>query len=619
LLTKDLTLQKLAKQLGKPADFVLSTYKSFVDRENLKLYHTVDHEEAETYIFGWNGFPVKQTKGILPPRPPVITIMGHVDHGKTTLLDSFRNSNVCATEFGGITQGIGAFSMKTTTNQKITFLDTPGHEAFSNMRSRGAQVTDIVVLVVSAVEGVQQQTIEALNHALDAKVPIIAAINKIDADGANPKKVERQLNGAGLKLDQFGGDSLHVSISAKKKINLDKLEEAMLFQAELMELKADKSCPAQGTVIESKMKHGRGSVCTVLIQRGTLKVGDVIVMGAYTGRVKAMTDDTGASLKSAGPSDAVELTGIREVPEAGEIFISLPSMERAKEIANYRNHVNQIKQTVGEEKHEVAQLPKLEYKVKKEFMVALKSGKLNDAAKVLHDGAHTKKSGEELEHQLMDDAKKEEDTGLRIILKAENRGMLEALEQSVLDLAENEGKDIEIIKSGIGDICDDDIDQAKEFDAAILTMNVGMRGEQRDRVEKERIVVKIHKLIYHLIDDVLLMSKANDPVVENVVVSGTAIVRKVYDIDTKAKIKPRVAGLEVTSGTLRTRCLYKVLRNSQEIAKNLQLDTLRRFKVNVKEATRGQECGLALINYYDFKEEDVIQAYELARASNTAR
>lgn len=621
-LTNSLTIDKIAKAFSKPVDDVLNDFKFMLQNVNLKHNHTVPSSAAETYIFGMHGFPVHPVKGLPPLRPPIVTIMGHVDHGKTTLLDSFRNSNVCASEFGGITQGIGAFSMtvmpkQTSTKQQITFLDTPGHEAFSNMRSRGAQVTDMVVLVVSAVEGVQQQTIEAITHATDAGVPIIAAINKIDVIGASPKKVEMQLKAQGLKLDMHGGDILHVNISAKKKTNLDKLEEAMLFQAELMELRADPTCLAQGIVIESRVKHGKGSVCTVLVNRGTLKIGDIYVIGQFTGRVRAMLDDNGKSLKAVGPSGAVELTGMKEVPEAGDLLMVVPTQERAREIASFRGLMLERKVAQSFELKPVAELPKLYMPLrnraeKREFISAFKSGKLNSAVDILQSEVETKKSSTELKQQIL--ATNEQETqGVRLILKAENRGMLEAVEQSVTELIEAEEQDIQIIRSSIGEVCEDDVDCAIEFKAKIITMNVGIKGDLKAKAERENIQIKMHRIIYHLLDDIILMAKELEVVHDDVVISGTAVVRKVYELDAKTKAKPIVAGLEVTSGVLRTRCLFKVMRKGELVEKDLELDTLKRFKANVKEVTKGQECGISFLNYKNFQEDDVIQAYELKR------
>ena len=484
-------------------------------------------------------------------RPPVVTVMGHVDHGKTSLLDVIRKSSVTATEAGGITQHIGAYQV-IRNDKKIVFLDTPGHEAFTAMRARGAQVTDVAVLVVAADDGVMPQTVEAINHAKAAGVPIIVAINKIDKPGANPAKVKQELMEYELVPEDYGGDTIMVEVSAKKKIGIDNLLEMILLVAEVQELKANPNREARGVIIEAQLDKGRGSVATVLVQSGTLRIGDAIVAGTTYGHVRAMINDRGDNVKKAGPSVPVEVLGLNDVPAAGDILAALDE-KLAKSIAEHRQaqHRNEL----------------------------IKSKKVS-----LDDLFNQIKAGE-----IKD---------LNIVVKADVQGSIEALSSSLLALNEkNDEVRVNIVHSGIM--------LASAANALIIAFNVRPDNNARKVADAENIDIRIYRVIYDAIDDVkAAMSGMLAPKFKEVI-QGRVEIRKVMKFS-----KALVAGSYVLEGKIFNNSKIRLLRDNVEIFDGA-IDSLRRFKDEVKEVAAGYECGISIVDYRDFKEGDIIEAYTM--------
>ena len=497
----------------------------------------------------------------LKPRPPVVTVMGHVDHGKTTLLDAIRKTDVVSREAGGITQHIGAYTVKLEDGRIITFIDTPGHEAFTSMRARGAQVTDIVILVVAADDGVMEQTKEAIEHAKAAKVPIVVAINKIDKPDANPERVKSQLAELGLVPEDWGGDTLVTNISAKKKIGIEDLLELVLLQAEMLELKAAYDRPARGRIIESKLDKGRGPVATVIIQEGTLKEGDVFVAGLTYGRVRAMFDSYGNRVKIATPSIPVEILGFEEVPQAGDDFIVLDEEEKARKVAEYR------------------QRKAREAEIAKEAKISLE--------------------------KLFEKLKEGEIKELNIVLKADTQGTLEALQSSLLKLSTDKVK-INIIRAGIGAISESDVMLASASNAIVIGFNVKPTSNAKNIAKNERVDIKFYDVIYQLLDDVKkAMAGLLEPKLEEQI-TGIAEVRATFKIP-KVGI---VAGCYVKEGTIHRNNRVRVIRDGVVIFTG-NIGSLKRFKEDVKEVSAGYECGLRIENFQDIKEGDIIEAFEI--------
>ena len=494
----------------------------------------------------------------LQPRPPVVTIMGHVDHGKTSLLDAIRQSHITSHEAGGITQHIGAYQVRYE-GKKIVFMDTPGHEAFTAMRARGAQVTDIAVLVVAADDGVMPQTIESINHAKSAGVPIIVAINKIDKESANPQQVMQQLTEYGLISEEWGGDTIMVPVSAHKKIGLDDLLENILVLAEVLDLKANPNRPAQGVVIEAKLDKGRGPVASVLIQKGTLHVGDTIIVGSCYGKVRAMTNERGERVKKAEPSIPVEILGLNDVPEAGDI-LDATDEKTARSVAEKR----------------------LEKK---------RSSELHVNAKVTLD---------DLFNQIQQGELKE----LSLIVKGDVQGSVEALSQSLMAIKSDEVR-ISIVHAGVGAINESDIMLASASNALIIGFNVRPDASARKAAEHENVDMRTYRVIYDAINDVEAAIKGMLEKKYEEHITGRAEVRKVITTP-----KVIVAGSYIKEGKITSTSKVRLIRNGIVVHEG-EVDGLRRFKDDVKEVAEGYECGITLENYRDIKEGDEIEAYEM--------
>ncbi|MGI5902258.1 MAG: translation initiation factor IF-2 [Desulfitobacteriia bacterium] len=501
---------------------------------------------------------VEDNPSDLKPRPPVVTVMGHVDHGKTSLLDAIRSSNVTASEAGGITQHIGAYQVEIR-NQKITFLDTPGHEAFTSMRARGAQVTDVAVLVVAGDDGVMPQTVEAINHAKAADIPIIVAINKIDKKEANPEKIKQELTEYGLVVEEWGGDTIAVPVSAKTRTNIETLLEMILLVAEMRELKANPNRKASGTVIEAKLDKGRGPVVTVLISKGTLNVGDVIIAGHSFGRIRAMVDDKGRRVKKAGPSMPVEVQGLSEVPQAGEIFNVVDDEKMARAIAEARMEERKAE--------EVKQKSKIS---------------LDDLFEKIKDG---------------------EVKELNIIIKADVQGSVEALKQSLMQLSTEEVR-VNIIHGGVGAISESDVMLAAASNAIIIGFNIRHDSNTKATAEIEEVDIRLYRVIYDAIDDIkAAMEGLLEPDYKEVI-SGRAEVRQIFKVPKVGT----VAGCYVTEGKITRSSKVRVIRDGVVIFEN-DIESLKRFKDDVKEVSEGYECGIGVKNFNDIKENDILEAF----------
>lgn len=502
----------------------------------------------------------EEDPGKLQSRPCVVTVMGHVDHGKTSLLDAIRETNVIATEAGGITQHIGAYQVEHN-GKKITFIDTPGHEAFTAMRARGAQVTDIAILVVAAEDGVMPQTVEAINHAKEAKVPIIVAINKMDKPGANPDRVKQELTEHGLVAEEWGGETICANVSALKKEGLKELIEMILLVAEIGELKANPNRPAKGTVIEAELDKGRGPVATVLVQNGSLSIGDTIIAGPAFGRVRAMMDDKGRRIKKAGPSTPVEVLGFSEVPSAGDIFIVVEDEKLARNIVSRR----------------------LTRKREEEMKTTTRIS-LEDLFKHIQEG------------QIKE---------LGIIVKADVQGSVEALRQALERLNTGEVK-VNIIHGGVGAIRENDVMLASASNAIIIGFNVRPDVNARKAAENEKVEVRLYRVIYDAINDVkAAMSGLLDPEYREVTL-GRAEIRKIF----RASKIGTIAGCYVLEGKLERDAGVRVVRDGIVIHEG-KLDSLKRFKDDVKEVVQGYECGLAVEKFNEILEGDIIEAFTI--------
>ena len=506
---------------------------------------------------------------MLHSRPPVVTIMGHVDHGKTSLLDAIRATNVAGGEAGGITQHIGAYQVTSPLGSKITFIDTPGHAAFTSMRARGAKVTDIVVLVVAADDGVMPQTVEAIQHAKAAKVPMIVAINKIDKPDAKPERVRTELLRHEVQVESLGGEMLDVEVSATKKINLDKLLETIGLQSEILDLKANPDRPAEGTVIEAKLDRGRGPVATVLVQRGTLRGGDIVVAGAEWGRVRALLSDTGASVSDAGPSTPVEILGFNGTPEAGDRLAVVDSEARAREVTDYRA------------------------RQKREKVAARASGKRG--------------SLEQMMSQLKASGRKE----FPLLIKGDVQGSVEAI-AGALEKLGTEEVGARIILAGAGGISESDVTLAEASGAAIIGFNVRAHKEAREMAERDGVEIRYYNIIYDLVDDVKkAMSGLLAPILRETML-GTALILEIFNISKVGKI----AGCRVTEGTVERGANVRLIRDNVVIHEG-KLSQLKRFKDDAREVVAGQECGMSFENYQDMRVGDVIECYRVETVQRT--
>ena len=507
------------------------------------------------------GLVEEDTPEQLLPRAPVVTVMGHVDHGKTSLLDALRETNVAAREAGGITQHIGAYQITVKSGQKITFIDTPGHEAFSEMRARGAKVTDIVVLVVAANDGIMPQTIEAIRHAQAAEVPIVVAINKIDLPGADPMKVKTALLQHGIGVEEMGGECLCAEVSAKKRINIDKLVDAILLQAEMLDLKANPNRNAEGAIIEAKMEKGRGTVVTALVQKGTLKVGDICIAGKEWGHVRAMFNENGHKLQEAGPATPVEVLGLQGTPSAGDDFVVVADEGKAKEITGYR--------------------------IRKE-----REAKLVKSAKSAME-------------QMLDKIKSGEVKHLPIIIKADVQGSIEAIEGTVSKLS-NDEVSVQILHSAVGAISESDVTLAKASHALIIGFNVRANAQARDMARRDGVEIKYYSIIYDVLDDIKkgLEGMLSPELREKLL--GYAEIREVYNITGVGK----VGGCMVTEGMVKRGAKIRLLRDNVVIHDGA-IGQLKRFKDDVKEVKEGFECGISFENYNDIQKGDFIECYEI--------
>ncbi len=568
-----ITVQELANRMAeKSADVikklmtlgVMATINQPIDADTAQIvveemghkFKRVADSDVEEGLSG----PKDEVSDLLP-RPPVVTVMGHVDHGKTSLLDALRETNVVAKEAGGITQHIGAYQIEVANGQKITFIDTPGHEAFSEMRSRGAKVTDIVVLVVAANDGIMPQTIEAIRHAQAAEVPIVVAINKIDLPGADPMRVKTELLQHGIAVEEMGGESLCAEVSAKKRINIEKLVEAILLQAEILDLKANPNRKGEGSVIEAKMEKGRGSVATVLVQNGTLKIGDIFIAGKEWGHVRAMFNEHGKKVLEATPATPVEVLGLQGTPAAGDNFIVVKDEAQAKEVTSYR--------------------------IRKERETKLV------------------KSAKSAMEQMLDKIKSGESKHLAVIIKADVQGSVEAIEGAITKFS-NEEVSVQILHSAVGPISESDVTLAKASNAFIIGFNVRANPQARDMARRDGIDIKYYSIIYDVVDDVKkgLEGLLSPEIKEKIL--GYAEIRTVFNITGVGK----VGGCMVTEGLVKRGSKVRLLRDNVVIH-NGNLAQLKRFKEDVKEVREGYECGMSFENYNDIQVGDYIECYEL--------
>ena len=568
-----ITVKELCEKLGKPTNDVIKNLIflgvmagvnqeiDFTTAEKLceKYEVLVEKKEEETELEAFEE-DTDVVEENLVKRPPIVTIMGHVDHGKTSLLDAIRHAKVTASEAGGITQHIGAYTVSLN-GEKITFLDTPGHEAFTAMRARGAQVTDIVILVVAADDGIMPQTKEAINHCKAADVPMIVAINKIDRPGANVDRVKQELTEHGLVSEDWGGDTICVPVSAKTGENLESLLEMVLLTAEMQELKADPNRKAKGTVIEAKLDKGRGAVASLLIQNGTLNVGDSILVGSTYGRIRAMFDDRGKKIKSAGPSIPVEILGLSEVPAAGDRFIVCKDEKTARNMADLR------KQKIKADSHQ----------------------------------ASNRVSLEDLYSQIQEGKVKE----LAIVVKADVQGSVEAIRQSLEKLSTDDVK-VRVIHGAVGAITETDVTLAAASNALVIGFNVRPDGNATVQAEKENIEIKTYRIIYDAIEDVksAMIGMLEQEYKE--VVNGKAEVRMTYKISNVGTI----AGCYVTDGKIVRNSEIRVIRDGIVIFEST-LASLKRFKDDAKEVAKGYECGLSVEKFNDLKEGDVIESFTM--------
>lgn len=576
-ISETITVGELAKRMGvKATDLIralmkmglMATINHPLDVDTATLLATDFGYEIENVAVDLDEMleAVPDAPESLQRRPPVVTIMGHVDHGKTSLLDAIREANVIAGEAGGITQHIGAYDVELD-GRKITFLDTPGHEAFTAMRARGAKVTDIVILVVAADDGVMPQTREAINHSKAAGVPIIVAINKIDKPEAKPERVKQELTEHGLVAEEWGGDTTMVEVSAKKRLNLDALLEMVLLQADVMDLKANPDKSARGTIVEAKLDKGRGPVATVLVQEGTLKLGDYCVVGVHSGRVRAMQNDRGDKVPEAGPSTPVEVIGLSGVPDAGDVFVAMKDEKQAKEIATLR----QIKQREAElAKHSKLSLEQLYEKIQK--------GEVKD---------------------------------LNVIVKGDVQGSVEAVGEALRKLS-TEAVRLNVIHSAVGAVTETDVNLAAASNAIIIGFSVRPEVKAQTLAEKEGVDIRLYNIIYDAVEDV---KKAMEGLLEPTFKEkflGRAEIRDTFSVPKVGM----VAGCYVQDGKMVRNAQVRLLRDNVVIYQG-KMSSLRRFKDDVKDVASGYECGIGLENYNDIKVGDIIEAFEMEKVAAT--
>jgi translation initiation factor IF-2 len=578
VLPEVITIQELANRMAERAvDIIKILMKQgqmhqindIIDADTAELIasefgHTVkrvSESDVEEGIMGEDDDPADMV-----PRPPVVTVMGHVDHGKTSLLDALRKANVVAGEAGGITQHIGAYQVDAG-NGIVTFLDTPGHAAFTAMRARGAQATDIVILVVAADDGVMPQTVEAINHAKEAGVPLIVAINKIDVVGADPTRVRTDLLSHEIVVESMSGDTLEVEVSATEGTNLDKLVDAILLQSEILELKANPDRPADGMVVEAQLDRGRGAVATMLVQRGTLKIGNIIVAGSAWGKVRALINDKGEHVAEAGPSSPVEVLGLNSTPEAGDQLVVVESEARAREITEYRTRKRR-------------------------------------------EARGTATSAMTLE-QMMTQLKEADRREVSILLKADVQGSAEAIVQALEKLSTNEVI-ARVIHHAAGGINESDIELAKASDAVIFGFNVRANKQARELAAQTGREIRYYNIIYDLVDDVkAAMSGLLDPTLRETFL-GNAEILEVFNVSKVGK----VAGCLVTEGRVKRGAKVRLIRDNV-VVHDGELSTLKRFKDEVKEVQSGQECGMAFENYQDMRKGDVIECFSVESIDRT--
>ncbi len=586
VVPETITVQELANRMAeRGADVIKELMKMGV---MATINETIDADTAELLVEEF-GHKIKRVtdadieSGIesedednpadMQPRPPVVTIMGHVDHGKTSLLDALRSTDVVAGEAGGITQHIGAYQITMPTGAKITFLDTPGHAAFTEMRSRGANVTDIVVLVVAANDSIMPQTVEAINHAKAADVPIIVAINKVDLPDANPQKVKQDLLQHEVIVEELSGDTPAVEISAKKRMNLDELEEIILLQAELLELKANPKRSAVGTVVESKLEQGRGHVATVLVQKGTLRIGDLFVVGSEWGKVRALVDDHGNNVQEAIPGEPVEVLGLNGAPEAGDRLVVVAEESKARGISEYRQR-------------------------KKREAAGVKSAAVRSSGNF---------------EQMLAASREGSMQTLSVVIKGDVHGSIEAIEGSLRKIEEeNEDVRIRVLHAGTGGITESDVTLANASNGMIIGFNVRANNQAREMAEREGTEIRYYNVIYNVIDDVkavltgLLAPKIREEYL------GQALIKQVFRI-TKVG---NVAGCVVSRGNVKRGAKVRLLRDDVVIHEGT-LKTLKRHQDEVKEVKEGMECGMAFENYEDIKDGDIIECYEVIEEART--
>ena len=578
-IPETITVQELANRMTERAGDVI---KALMNNGIMAtITETIDAETAELLVAEFGHTPKRVSEsdveiGLkgdddddenLQSRPPVVTIMGHVDHGKTSLLDALRSTDVAAGEAGGITQHIGAYQVEIESGDKITFLDTPGHEAFTSMRSRGANSTDIVVLVVAADDGIMPQTVEAIDHAKAADVPIIVAINKMDRPDADADRVRNELLSHELVVESVGGDVLAVEVSATEKTNLEKLQEAIVLQAEILEIKANPDRNAEGVVVEAKVETGRGSVATVLVQRGTLKVGDIVVAGAQWGKVRALLGDAGERTDFAGPSTPVEILGLGGTPDAGDEFSVVENEARAREITEFRQRRDR------DAKVQAGARGTLD-----EMFSQIQAGEIKEVA---------------------------------IVVKADVQGSLEAIVQSAQNLS-NDEVSVRVLHTGVGGINESDVTLAKASNAMMVGFNVRANAQARQLAEAEGLDIRYYAIIYNLVDDLKsMLTGMLAPQIRETFL-GNAAIKEVFNI-TKVG---RVAGCEVTEGVVRRGSGVRLLRDDVVIHEGT-LSTLKRFTDEVREVTQGFECGMAFENYQDIKAGDVIECFDVEEIART--
>src|SRR5690242_7497154 len=580
-IPETITIQELANRMAERAvDVVrllmkqghMAKITDTIDADTAQLIaeelgHTVRRVSEADVEEGM--FDAADDPASLLPRAPVVTIMGHVDHGKTSLLDAIRSTDVAAAEAGGITQHIGAYQVTSPSGGRVTFIDTPGHAAFTAMRARGAKITDIVILVVAADDGVMPQTVEAIHHAKAAKVPIIVAINKIDKADAKPERVRTELLQHEIQVESLGGDVLEVDVSAKQKTNLDKLLDTIALQAEVLELKANPNRAAEGTVIEARLDRGRGPVATVLVQRGTLKPGDIVVAGSEWGRVRALASDTGHSVVAAGPSMPVEVLGFNGTPEAGDRLAVVDTEARAREITDYRA------------------------RQKREKMAARQTG--------------MRGSLEQMMNQLKTAGRKE----FPLVVKADVQGSIEAIVGALEKLSTNEVA-ARVIFAGVGGITESDVTLAEASNAAVIAFNVRAHKEARETAEHAGIEIRYYDIIYNLVDDVKkAMSGLLAPTLRETML-GNAVILEIFKVSKVGS----VAGCRVTDGTVERGANVRLIRDSVVVHQG-KLSQLKRFKDDAREVVAGQECGMAFENYQDMKVGDIIECYRVETIQRT--